>query len=170
MLLLLLATEFSQQTIIEGNVSKINIELVISIIALMISVGSSVFEYFWNRHISRKNAETEIYKDIFIEYLIKKIPEARNKIHYGNEILSDIDDLVNVLNDLRRDILFFKFSDNCFYRELYKKLQKLEDKLVTISGKKIDADEFADFHKGLDEDIHNIYNFIMKKYIGKRVK
>ena len=56
-------------------------------------------------------------------------------IHYNNQTVSDTDDLINVLNEIRQASLFFKYKDKEYYKTLYDKLQDLENKLVVKTGK-----------------------------------
>lgn len=151
------------------NGITISLELFLSVLALIISIGSSLFEYFWNQKINKTNLEAEFFKDIYSDYLMKKIPDARNVIHYNNNIVSDTDDLIEVLNDIRQSSLFYKYKDRNFYNLLRKQLQELEDKLVSKTGQMSD-DDYASFVQEINSDIENIYDTIMKKYIGKKVK
>lgn len=100
---------------------------------------------------------------------MKKIPDARNVIHYNNNIVSDTDDLIDILNDIRQSSLFYKYKDRNFYNLLCKQLQELEDKLVNKTGQMSD-DDYANFVQEINLDIENIYDTIMKKYIGKKIK
>lgn len=153
----------------QTNKSGLSLELVLSIIAILISIFAAGFEYLWNNRINKANLEADFFKDIYNDFLVKKIPEARNIIHYNNEILDDVDSLVDVLNDMRRASLFFKYKDKSYYKALCIKLQALEDKLVQKSGH-MSPDDFASFTMEINQDIEHIYEIIMKKYIGKKIK
>lgn len=161
-----LVSSASQST---TNGITISLELFLSVLALIFSIGSSLFEYFWNQKINKTNLEAEFFKDIYSDYLMKKIPDARNVIHYNDNIVSDTDDLIEVLNDIRQSSLFYKYKDRNFYNLLCKQLQELEDKLVSKTGQMSD-DDYASFVQEINSDIENIYDTIMKKYIGKKVK
>lgn len=151
------------------NEVTITLELILSILAIIISIGSVLFEYFWNQRINITNLEAEFFKDIYSDYLMKQIPDARNVIHYNNNIVSDTDDLIEVLNNIRHSSLFYKYKDKNFYSQLCKLLQKLEDKLVSKTGQMSD-DDYASFIQEINSDIESIYDTIMKKYIGKKIK
>ncbi len=153
---------------IVGNIIlNISIETILSIVAIFISIIIPLFQHFWNKKMHSDDLEAEFYKDIFKEYLIKRIPEARIRIHYNNNKLDGTNRLIDVLNNLRRDILFFRFNDRTYYDELCKLLQKLEDKLVNRTGNMNDS-EYIKFYEEVDKDIHSIYEVIMKKYAGKK--
>lgn len=154
---------------VNNNETSTNIELILALIAIIISISTAFFEFVWNTKINKINLEADFIKDIYIDYLMIKIPEARNIIHYSNEILSQTDNLVDVLNDIRRSSLFFKYKDKEFYKKLCEKLQNLEDNLVIKTGH-ISADDFAEFTNDLNDKIEEIYKIIIKKYIGKKIK
>jgi len=162
--LLLAAVESSS-----GTETMISLELLLSIVAIIISIGSIFFEYFWNQKINRTNLEADFFKDIYGEYLMRRIPEARNVIHYNAQKVSDTDDLINVLNDIRQASLFYKYKDKIYYKMLCEKLQGLEDTLVKRTGKMSD-DDYAEFIQEINTDIEAIYDIIMKKYIGKKIR
>lgn len=144
------------------------IEGYLSMLALFISLGTAAFEYFWNIKINKTNLESEFVMDIYREFLIVKIPEARNYIHYGDEVLRDTDKLVDVLNEIRHASLFYKYKDKAYYHHLCKKLQLLEDKLIMGTGS-MTNDEFVMFNNELNGSIEEIYSIIMKKYKGEKI-
>lgn len=150
------------------NDESITLELILSILALVISIGSVGFEYFYNQKINRTNLEADFFKDIYGDFLMHKIPKARTVIHYNNQIISDTDDLIEALNDIRRSSLFYNYQDPKFYKALSKHLQNLEDELVSKTGEILDNNEYLEFIQEINSDIETIYGIIMNKYIGKK--
>ena len=75
----------------------------------------------------------------------------------------------SILNDIRQSSLFYKYKDKAYYKLLCEKLQSVEDKLVQKSGKMSD-DDYAEFIQEINADIEGIYDIIMKKYIGKKIR
>ena len=142
-----------------------SIELILSILAIIISVAVAVGEYRWNKKINQTNLDAEFYKEIYFEYLMKRIPCARQAIRYNNEKVEDTGELQDCLNDLRRESLFFRYKDRDFYDKLKSLLQEFEDYLVTNS-KGMDADEFSSFNNRMNKYIEEVYKIIMTKYKG----
>jgi hypothetical protein len=136
--------------------------------AIMISVFAVFFEYYWSQKINRTNLEADFFKDIYGDYLMKELPEARRVILYSNHVISDTDDLIDVLNEIRRSSLFYKYKDKDFYEKLCNQLQELENKLVNDTGKVIEDEHYVEFTKAVNQDIEHIYDTIMNKYIGKQ--
>ncbi len=145
-----------------------SLELILSILAIIISVFSVIFEYFWNKKINKTNLEADFFKDIYGDYLMTKIPKARLVIHFSNGVVSETEDLIEEINDMRRSSLFYKYNDKNYYNRLSKQIQHLEDFLVSNPGPLTD-DEYAEFIQKVNDDIEEIYDIIMKKYIGKKV-
>lgn len=156
----------SIQTSANSN-TTITLELILSILAIIISIISVVFEYFWNQKINRTNLEADFFKGIYGDFLMNKIPKARTVIHYNNQIISDTDDLIEVLNEIRRSSLFYNYQDQKFYKRLCKHLQSLENELVSKTGEILSNNEYLEFIQEINSDIEIIYNIIMNKYIGK---
>lgn len=99
---------------------------------------------------------------------MKSIPEARKMILYNNHIISDTEDLIDVLNNIRHSSLFYKYKDKDFYENLCKNLQDLEDELVQNTGIEFNDDgKYVTFVNKINSDIEKIYTLIMNKYIGK---
>lgn len=146
---------------------NLNIELVLSIIAIIISLVAIAFEFFGNQRINRVNLRSTYYEEIYNGFLVTKIPEARNKLIYNNNRISNTDELIDVLNDMRRKSLFFKYQDEKFYKKICDLLQNLEDKLVTDGDKSLDSDEYCSFTKAVKESIDKIYKTIFDRYTGK---
>lgn len=136
---------FSSNIQSTGTNLSLTLELLLSILAIIISVFSVFFEYYWSQRINRTNLEADFFKDIYGDYLMKKIPAARTVFHYSNHILSDTDDLIEVLNDIRRSSLFYKYKDKKFYKKLCTLLQGLEDKLVQNTGITLDDEYYGLF-------------------------
>lgn len=143
-------------------------ELILSILAILISICAIFFEYFWNQKINKTNLEADFFRNIYGDFLMNKISKARNIIHYNNQKISDTQDLIDVLNDIRHSSLFYKYKDKSFYNLLCERLRTLEDKLVSKTDKILDNDDYSDFIQETNSDIETIYNIIMNKYIGKK--
>lgn len=131
MLSILLTSSQVQQT---TSTHSLNIELILSILAIIISISVAIGEYIWNKKINITNLQSEFYKDIYFKYLMKDIPQARQYIHYNNEELTDVNKLTDVLNSIRQDSLFFKYKDKVFFENIKKQTQELEEHLIAKEG------------------------------------
>ncbi len=166
LLLIVLAELSSVSESVPKSGTTISLELILAILAIIISVATAVAEYVWNKNINVTNLEAEFYKEIYFDYLMKKIPEARQEIHYNDSKVQDVEKLTDVLNNMRQDSLFFKYKDKPFYEKLKRLLQELEDYLVENNNKRIDADDFTIVNSTINLKIEEIYEYIMMKYKG----
>lgn len=151
-------------------VSSITID-VISLVISAVAIGISVIVYNKEKENAGKlniiNLESDIYKEIFFVYLIDKIPNAREKIKYNNKKISNVDSLMLELNNMRKRSLFFKYKDIDFYKQLKSKLQELEDYLVDISNRsEVEHDDFGKENEKINQHMEQIYRIVMKKYSG----
>jgi len=149
------------------NTSEIKIELILSIIAIVISLLAIAFEFLGNQRINRINLEANFYEKIYNEFLINDLPNARNKLVYNNNIVTGVETLIDILNDVRRKSLFFKYRDEKFYNKLCSLLQGLEDELVKKSDIRLENEEFCKFIEYVKESMEKIYDFIISKYTGR---
>ena len=155
---------------VASNSNGFTPEVIVSIIAVVISIIAIGFELFGAQRINIINLKSSFYSKIYDDYLMYKIPSARNKILYNDNCVSQTDDLIDLLNEMRRNSLFFKYSDKKFYNGLVEKLQKLENELVTKCDKKLEHDEFCKFNESLNNQLDDIYEYILVEYTGKVFK
>lgn len=146
---------------------KPNIELILSIVAIVISLLAIACEFFGNQRINRVNLEANFYEKIYNDFLLTTLPNARKKLVFNNNIISGTETLIDTLNDIRRDSIFFLYRDEKFYKELCAKLQELEDELVKKSDKVLENDDFCKFTENVNEELEVIYSIIISKYTGK---
>lgn len=145
-----------------------NISLILSILAIILSITVAVVEYVRDYNINKVNLESEYYKELFKDYLLYDLPKARKYIRFNSaDKLVDTDNMINELQNLLQDSLYFQYSNQQFYQELKKIVQQFEDYLVQQSGEIFDAQEKQDVYKKIQDYIVQIYEHISKGYIGK---
>lgn len=138
------------------------ITLGISLAAILISIITPVFEYWWNRKLNRQNLAAEYFRHVYEDFLFEELPKAKTYIHYSNEEISGTDEMLDVLREMRQKSLYYKSGDNEFYRNLLKEIQALEDYLV-ITYKNIDDEMYIEFYRKVESYIDAIYNRIYNK-------
>lgn len=135
----------------------------LSIVAIIVSLVSL---YFSNAN-NKINLEATYIDQIFQNYMLIKIPEGRKQITHSNGEVKGTDNLIETLNEMRQDSLYYSYQDKKFYEELNRGLQDLEDYLVNQGDKNISNEEFSDFITTISKYLSNIYNLIHDKYLGK---
>lgn len=145
------------------------VSLVFSFIALTISGIVAIVECKRDYRINRLNMESEYFSDIYKDFLVKKVPTARKKLHFERNQLVGIDELIKTLKDIRQDSLYFEFRNKDFYDGLKTKLQRLEDYLFEIAaGGTLDTYKQEIFFKQINTDIKSIYDYISKAHFGEK--
>lgn len=142
--------------------------LIVSILAILISIGTLFCETKREYKITRMEMENEFYTEIFKTHLIKKIPKARSVMRFDqSNHLKDSEPLIDELNEIRHDSLYYMYNNREFYLKLKEKLQTLEDFLVENQAKTIIADEQTLFLSNVQEKLNDIYNTIAEIRNGK---
>lgn len=142
---------------------------ILSVIAIAISVLVAVTEYKKDIKINRMNLESEYFKEIYKKHLIYEIPTARGYIRFDSDNkLIDVDKMVNELQLLRQDSLYFQYNNLDFYNNLKDQIQKLEDYLVNNVGKQFIGEEQTQSYNQIQNSINSIYCVISEGYLGKK--
>lgn len=136
----------------------------ISVIALIISFLAPLFEYWWSKKLNKINIESEYFDKVYTDFLMIKLPEARLKISYVDNKIKGIDDYIDVLRDMRKKSIYFKFANNNFYNSLLRKIQELEDLIILGNNNQ----DYGKFVSKFDEKEKNIYKCICNGHLGKK--
>lgn len=148
-------------------------ELIVSIIAaiiagisIIISVVSARTSVKQNQKLHEIDMKAHYYSDVFDEYLLKKIPLARQYLRFNGEVLVDGQNFADTLSDMLKAALYFKYDHAVFYEELKEKTQNLEDYILQTGNKKINAADHGDIYKEIQTKLEDIYKCINKYYVG----
>jgi len=135
--------------------------LIISIAAFLVSIIAIIVTFCQNKSITTLNLQSRYFEKIFDKYLIEKIPKARTYIQYINNRLVDADKLIDVLDNVKSDSLYFKYNNNKFYESLKSNIDDLGKFLSECSNiDESDQDKQADNIKEIGNKITNIYQII----------
>ena len=141
--------------------------LIISILAFVLSILVAIAESKRDYKITKISIEFEFYREIYKDHLIKKIPEARRYMWISKDgYLKDAQPLIDELNEIRRDSLYFLYNNKPFYSKLKKKLQKLEDYLIHSETEVLIGEDQTAFLSGVQDQINGIYEVISQAYCG----
>ena len=135
--------------------------------SLIIAIISLVISFFQNKKINSLNLQSRYFEKIFDEYLIKKIPESRKYIKSHNDRLVDADRLIDTTDELKKDSLYFKYSNKEFYEKLKKNIDDLGVFLTACSNRnESDLDQQVKNLLEIGEKIESIYKLINKYSTG----
>lgn len=156
---------------------KIPKDFSLELFLLAACAGLLIYE-FWYKKRKIIQFNTDILKGVYVEcflqeiyneYLRKKLPKVLNSIRFDGENLSNAEELIKVLNGIKEESFFLKFSDKKYYDSLSRELQKLEDKLI-VKEVKMSLDDYEKFMVDINDDIERIYLIILSKCTGKKIK
>jgi len=153
-------------SIVDEVPSVDNSGILLSVIAILISIISLVLESYTNKKNKMLDVEAEIIKTVYDKYLITNIPNARREIKHTGEKVISTDNFIQVLNDLRLDSLFYEYKDINFYNFIKNETQKLEN--YVIDNEIMDNSSYLKYEKKIAASIEAIYNEIINKQLGKR--
>jgi hypothetical protein len=147
------------------------VALVLSIVSIIVTIIFTIYELVENRKINDITLEAEYFDFLFKELLLKQIPLSRVRLVFdGNGKLTGADDLIEVLSSMRKNSIYFQYTNPKFYKKLKKQLQGIEDLLEETVDKKLIAEDQTIFFNELKEKMEFLYNLMRKKYLGKRIK
>lgn len=138
-----------------------------SVIAILVSVYAAI--------TANKSAAAAIRSancsEIFDEYLIKKIPQARAVLSFdGVGYLREGNNLCDVLANMNVSALFYKYDDNVFFEELKKRCGMLEDMIVEAGNYPMPSEnDQRKFCDDVQSSLESIYGLIDKKRIGQKI-
>ena len=92
-----------------------DIAIIISLISLIATIILAVVTYWQNQKLKIVDLEANYFTKIYQDFLCSRIPEARVSMRFLNGRLEGDEVLIRVLNEMRRDSLYFKYADESFY-------------------------------------------------------
>lgn len=140
---------------------------IIAIIAIVVSITSVLYQWKKDLKLNAVNLEAEYFQKIYERHLLSELPKARKYIFFSNNKLKDYDKLMDELNAIRNDSLYFMYSDKKYYENLKNALQELEDYLGNCGNKEFSKENQDVIFNDIQEKIEEIYNIIISKYHGK---
>lgn len=98
-------------------------------IVSVIALGISIIAIVQDRSGEKKSREFEIFKETYQAHLVQKLPLARAgvKVTQTGEI-TGTEELIEELQRIRKDSLYFSYADKDFYENLKKKLWQMPKK------------------------------------------
>lgn len=138
------------------------LSIVLSILAIVISLCTPIIEYILNKKLSKNDAISDYLRNALSEPVFVSIPTALKEIHLadGNNVIGT-EVMIETLREIRKKILFYQHIDENFYRQYKDKLQELEDLLITTGT--VDGDDgYVSFYNKVVDYINQIYRITAK--------
>ena len=113
---------------------KVELSDAIAFLAILVSFGTVIYQMINDRKLNAINLEAEYFKEIYSKYLLYEIPNKRKKIKFTNNRLDGQKELMQVLNKIRQDSIYFLYSDKRFFENIKIATQDLEDYLANCAN------------------------------------
>lgn len=137
----------------------------LSIIAIIVSILAVILTYRQSRKEQIHSIEGEYFLSLFKEFLIDKIPNAREKLHYDQlGRLIDPGNLCTILNTFRQEARYYMYADEQYYKKIAAILQEIEDTVLNGANCKFSIDEQPKYLKKINKSIHKLYKCTSKRY------
>ena len=147
---------------------EIELSDAISFFAILVSVGTVIYQMINDRKLNAINLEAEYFKEIYGKYLLYEIPNARKRLQFINKTLSGQKNLMGILNEIRHDSIYFLYTDKKFYENIKFLTQDLEDYLANCANISFSLENQEVVFNEIQEKLENIYDTLIKKYHGRK--
>ena len=138
------------------------LSIIISVVALAVSIGTPFVEYFLQKRIGKDNALADYLRNQIVKPLFNDLPIAVKKIHLEGQDIKYTDEAINIIRNVLKSIIFYENVDKKFYELLKARLQAIEDHLVKNGTVKEDS-EYVFFRNQLDELVAKLHKTIAKE-------
>lgn len=143
------------------------VSLILSILALLVSGAVALNDHLREIKLNKINLSATYFDEIYKDHLIYKIPQARRMIRFGaDNKLADTENMIDELNQIRKDSLYFCYTDEKFYNDIVSKLQNLEDFLIISEDRVILDEQQTAFWNSVQSKLNSIYSCVMNRYQG----
>lgn len=148
------------------------IALIIAGLSLIVSTWVAKIQYSQQKSIHNASLNSKYHDEIFLEHLIRGIPESRKYIRFNNETgrLDDTKKFTDELNEMLGGALYYKYNDNDFYKKLKEMVQEIEDYVMDCGNEKFEQEEQSEVYNSIQEKLEKMYKLINDQYIGKSNK
>lgn len=130
----------------------------------LIALVLSVINWYREKKSEKRAHEFDLFSDIYKEYMVKRLPEARNRICITRSgKITQVDGLIQELNGLRKASIYFQYAEPDFFENLRKKLWQLEDYLVMLPDPLI-GEQRANFDFDVNRMLKDVYQCLLDKF------
>lgn len=148
-----------------ANSDGISLADILAIIAIVISVITAIVTYVKDKRAARKDHELLLFGDLYKDYMVAKFPITRSKLHVSVDgKLTGTEELIECLNGMRKDFLYYKYANNEFFEKIRTDLQHLEDYLIKSEEESLVDEKLKTFENTVEEELLRIYADITEHF------
>lgn len=138
---------------------------IISIIAIMVSFASVIFQFIMENVRRKKEQKVVLYKESFKTIFFDDIPLARQKIIYNGEKLTGLSDLRECMGKIRLKSYLYKYIDENFQKDVFSQSQQLEDFLMNIEDAVLSNEKYLEKYRELESKLQKLYDTVIPKFV-----
>lgn len=137
----------------------------LSIIAIVISVITLLFEFYRDVKLNKTNLKSEYFKELYFKLLLEEIPQERNNLFFNPQgYLIHYRNFVELFNLILEKSMYYKYTDSKYYTELKNSVQELEDYVLETANKSFNKKLHSGILDDIDEKVENIFSILTNKY------
>lgn len=146
---------------------SLDCSVVISFLAIIVSVVNACYTYFQSESHNKINIRSKYFEKVFDEHLLVNLPTARRYLRFSDGRLVDVEKLSDALNDLRQSAVYFMYANHKFYDELRDYIGQLDDYIQECGNKRYDFDQQSIVLDSIQKKMESIYDCIDKASTGR---
>lgn len=137
---------------------------IIGIITVFFNIIFFLLNYFRTNRMSLVTSQERYFVNIFDEFLMTKIPQNREYLRFNDQDrLTGIVEFCEVLTEIGKKSLYFKYSRPDFYSRLKNQLNRIEDYVMMSGNKTFEPDETGQFYGKINAYIEELYFMIFEE-------
>lgn len=160
---------FGEDLRMNNSISLTDILATIAIFISIISLITSV--YIENKKLKRES-DAKFFQDIYYSYMKIRIPKVESSIDFDreNNKITGINEMVNLLQALRKKTTPYKYIDKIFYDKFINFLLNTEDFYIAELNTVRDKQKFENFQNKSLEKMEALYRILNNKFQNKKIQ
>ncbi len=138
---------------------------IVAIASLGLTFVIFLYQALRERKQSRANLNSEYFRELYSRYLLSEIPQSRTRIVFDkDDKLCGFEDFINLINEMLRESLYYRYVDEEYYLELKTYIQDVEDYILEIANSTIAKELQDNVFSEIEEKLESIYICMTHKY------
>lgn len=168
---------------IDKNIIMSIVPMILSCIAIIVSIGSCIYTNYNSRKIAKGNNDLtnkldsrskissmnkRFFEEILFVEVTKNLPEALARVEdAGSECQEKCEDMRKVIIEITNKVRFYKYFDNNFYDKVCPVLINIEEILVKATEPSISASAIDSYKKDITTNTNTLYAEFKNYYIAQ---
>lgn len=133
---------------------------IIAILSLVGTLGLGFYTFYLTNKINKITLSANFFNKLFLDILLEDLPLALDEAISTN--LKETDSLEDIMVDLNKKIIAYKYMDKDFYEKIYNQVVSIDEFLVSDKNKNVK--NLSAQNAKLEEKVEKLYQIFMTKY------